>query len=167
LMQAGAAMDDEDLAVEAANKIDLFNLDRDQLSAHDIGEAASKVAVMSGVRQTLVRAQQKFAATPPGTVLDGRDIGTVVCPDADVKFFVTASPGIRAGRRFEEIINDGGEAVYDEILEDIRIRDERDTRRADSPLKPAHDAHLIDTSNMDIQTAFQAALAIIRKAQAV
>jgi len=166
LMHAGAQMDDEALAVEIAGDIDLLALDVEALSAHKIAEAASKVAVMSDVRSALVRVQRKFALTPPGSVLDGRDIGTVVCPDADVKFFVTASPGIRAGRRFEEIINAGGRAVFDEILEDIRIRDERDMNRPDSPLTPAGDAHLIDTSKMDIETAFQTALTIIRKVQA-
>jgi len=166
LLQAGAQLNDEALAIEAARKIDLPNLDRELLSAHFVGEAASKIAVMGGVRCTLVQLQQTFATTPPGAVLDGRDIGTVVCPDADVKFFITASPGIRAGRRFEEIISKGGDAIYDEILEDIRKRDERDMGRTDSPLKPAKDAHLIDTSKMDIETAFHAALAIIKQAQA-
>jgi cytidylate kinase len=165
LIERGLPLDDETVAIEIARKLDLFRLDRLILAGHQTGEAASKIAVMSGVRQALVEEQRKFATGTPGTVLDGRDIGTVVCPDADVKLFVTASPGVRAGRRFEELINNGVEAVYDDILADIRKRDERDMERHDSPLKPAEDAHLIDTSKMDIETAFQTALAITRKAR--
>ena len=167
LLQNSLPLDDEDLAVEIAENIDFSQLDGSVLSAHETGEAASRIAAMGGVRKTLVKAQQKFANTMPGAILDGRDIGTVVCPQADVKFFVTASPGVRAGRRFEEIINKGNDAVYDIILQDIRKRDERDMGRQDSPLKPAADAHLIDTSKMDIETSFQAALAIIKEVQAV
>ena len=161
LLQQNLPLDDEPTAIKIAKQIDLGSLDQSVLSAHEIGEAASKVAVMSGVRAALVEAQREFAVIKPGSILDGRDIGTVVCPNADAKFFVTATPGIRAGRRFEEIINKGGTANYDDILEDIRIRDERDMGRKDSPLKPAADAHLIDTSNMDIETAFQEVLKII------
>jgi cytidylate kinase len=131
------------------------------LSAHEIGEAASRIAVMPEVRKALVEAQQAFARRQPGTVLDGRDIGTVVCPDADVKLYVTASPAIRAGRRYEEIIATGGEADFGTVLADILKRDERDMGRADSPLKPADDAHLIDTSEMDISAAFETAKEII------
>ncbi len=161
LMQRGLALDDEAQAVAIANSIELAGLDREILSAHEIGEAASRVAVMSSVRKALVEAQRIFSKRLPGSILDGRDIGTVVCPNANAKFFITASPGIRAGRRFEEITGRGGDATFDEILNDIRQRDERDMARQDSPLKPAADAHLIDTSKMDIETAFQAVLDII------
>jgi len=167
LLQNNLPLDDEAVAVKIARTLDLSKLDRVVLSDHEIGEAASIVAVMGGVRRALVDAQRKFSKTLPGTILDGRDIGTVVCPEADIKFYVTASPGVRAGRRFEEIVNQGGEAVYDDILQDIRRRDERDMGREDSPLKPAEDAHLIDTSKMDIETAFQTAKAIVEKTLAV
>ncbi len=131
------------------------------LSAHGIGEAASKIAVMPSVRRALVEAQRGFAAREPGTVLDGRDIGTVVCPDAPVKLYVTASAEVRAKRRHDEIIAGGGMADFDTILDDIRRRDERDMGRADSPLKPADDAHLLDTSEMSIEAAFSAAKSFI------
>jgi cytidylate kinase len=131
------------------------------LAVHAVGEAASKVAVMPKVRRALVEAQRDFAATPPGAVLDGRDIGTVVCPDALIKFYVTASPEVRAQRRFEEILSQGGSAEYSEILADLKIRDARDSERADSPLKPAPDAHLLDTSEMGIEAAFEAARVLV------
>jgi cytidylate kinase len=167
LLQNDLPLDNEAVAVEIAKTIDLSKLDRAVLSDHEIGEAASIVAVMRSVRRALVDAQRKFSKTLPGTILDGRDIGTVVCPDANIKFYVFANPGVRAGRRFEEIINNGSNAIYDDILRDIRRRDERDMGREDSPLKPAEEAHLIDTSKMDIETAFQAAKAIIEKTLAV
>ena len=165
LLQADLPLDNEELAVVAAENIDLGALDRDILSAHEIGEAASKVAVMSQVRKVLVDQQRAFAAREPGAVLDGRDIGTVVCPDAQVKLYVTASPEVRARRRHLEAGEKGSGASYDAILDDIRRRDARDMGRADSPLKPAADAHLIDTSAMDIETAFKTALAIVDTAR--
>ena len=164
LMQVGLPLDNEELAAEAAQNIDLAGLDPEILSAHDIGEAASKVAVMPSVRRILVDAQREFATRPPGAVLDGRDIGTVVCPDADVKLYVIASPQTRARRRYQEIVSRGGDVEYEEILADIKRRDARDMGRDDSPLKPAADAHLIDTTSMDIETAFRTALAFIEKA---
>jgi cytidylate kinase len=164
LIQVGLPLDNEDLAVEVAEHIDLGALDRSVLSAHGIGEAASKVAVMPRVRTALVAAQRRFAASGRGAVLDGRDIGTVVLPDATAKLYVTASPEVRARRRHEEIIRNGGEARYDDILADLGRRDERDMSRADSPLKPAADAHLIDTTEMDIEAAFRTALDFIEKA---
>ncbi|TRA98323.1 (d)CMP kinase [Rhizobium rhizogenes] len=161
LLDAGLPLDDEGVAEKVALELDLAGLDRSVLSRHDIGEAASKIAVMTPVRRALVKAQQRFAAREPGTVLDGRDIGTVVCPDAPVKLYVTASPDVRARRRYDEILTNGGEADYDAIFAEVRQRDERDMGRADSPLKPAEDAHLLDTSEMSIEAAFQAARAII------
>ena len=158
LLQVGLPLDNEELAAEVASSIDLGALDREVLSTHEIGEAASKVAVMSSVRRALVEAQRKFAVSGEGAVLDGRDIGTVVCPDADVKLYITAAPEVRARRRHDEILSKGSAADYNEILADIEKRDERDMNRADSPLKPAEDAHLIDTSEMDIESAFRAAL---------
>ncbi len=161
LLDAGLPLDDENVAEKVALELDLAGLDRSVLSRHDIGEAASRIAVMTPVRRALVKAQQRFAAKEPGTVLDGRDIGTVVCPDAPVKLYVTASPDVRARRRHDEILANGGVADYDAIFAEVRKRDERDMGRADSPLKPAEDAHLLDTSEMSIEAAFQAARAII------
>ncbi|WKL22315.1 (d)CMP kinase [Agrobacterium tumefaciens] len=161
LLDAGLPLDDESVAEKVAMELDLAGLDRSVLSRHDIGEAASRIAVMTPVRRALVKAQQRFAAKEPGTVLDGRDIGTVVCPDAAVKLYVTASPDVRARRRHDEILANGGVADYDAIFAEVRKRDERDMGRADSPLKPAEDAHLLDTSEMSIEAAFQAARAII------
>lgn len=161
LLDAELPLDDEAVAEQVAREVDLGGLDRDVLSAHDIGEAASRIAVMTAVRRALVEAQQTFARRKPGTVLDGRDIGTVVCPDAPVKLYVTASPEVRARRRYDEILAKGGTADFDAIFEDVKRRDERDMGRADSPLKPADDAHLLDTSEMSIEAAFQAARSLI------
>jgi cytidylate kinase len=161
LLDRGLPFDDEAIAADVAQNLDLAGLDRAVLSAHAIGEAASRIAVMPSVRRALVEAQRGFAAREPGTVLDGRDIGTVVCPDAPVKLYVTASPEVRAKRRYDEILAGGGAADYGTILDDIRRRDERDMGRADSPLKPADDAHLLDTSEMSIEAAFSAAKSFI------
>lgn len=161
LLDRGLALDDESVAAEVARNLDLTGLDRSVLSAHAIGEAASKIAVMPSVRKALVEAQRQFAQKEPGTVLDGRDIGTVVCPYAMVKLYVTASADVRARRRYDEIIANGGEADFDAVFEDVRRRDERDMGRADSPLRPADNAHLLDTSEMSIEAAFSAAKAII------
>lgn len=164
LLDAGLPLDDEAVAEKMAREVELAGLDRDILSAHAIGEAASKIAVMPTVRRALVEAQRAFSTRAPGTVLDGRDIGTVVCPDATVKLYVTASADVRARRRYDEIIAKGGEAEYDDIFADVKKRDERDMGRADSPLKPADDAHLLDTSKMGIEAAFQAAKSLIDEA---
>lgn len=161
LLDAGLPLDDEQVAEEMARQLDLGGLDRSVLSRHEIGEAASKIAVMPSVRRALVEAQQAFSRREPGTVLDGRDIGTVVCPHAPVKLYVTASPEVRARRRFDEIIAGGGEADFEVIFADVKKRDERDMGRADSPLRPADDAHLLDTSEMSIEAAFQAAKSLI------
>jgi len=161
LLDAGKPLDDEAIAEETALHLDLAGLDRSVLSRHEVGEAASKVAVMPAVRRALVTAQRAFSLREPGTVLDGRDIGTVVCPEAPVKLYVTASPEIRARRRYDEIVAGGGAADYEAIFTDVKKRDERDMGRSDSPLKPADDAHLLDTSEMSIEAAFQAAKAII------
>ncbi len=161
LLDAGLPLTDEAVAEGVALNLDLGGLDRDVLSAHHIGEAASKIAVMPAVRRALVEAQRSFSTRLPGTVLDGRDIGTVVCPEAAVKLYVTASPEVRARRRYDEIIAKGLEADFDAIFADVKIRDERDMGRADSPLKPADDAHLLDTSEMSIEAAFLAAKTLI------
>ncbi|MCS4245219.1 cytidylate kinase [Rhizobium sp. BIGb0125] len=161
LLDANLPLDDEAVAEKVALELDLMGLDRSVLSRHEIGEAASKVAVMPAVRRALVEAQRKFATKQPGTVLDGRDIGTVVCPAAPVKIYVTASAEVRAKRRYDEILANGTAADYDAIFDDVKKRDERDMGRADSPLKPAEDAHLLDTTEMSIEAAFKAAKTII------
>lgn len=166
LLSQGLPLDDEAVAETAALGIDLARLDRDILSEHSVGEAASKVAVMAAVRRALVDKQRAFGKQLPGAVLDGRDIGTVVCPEAPVKLYVTASPEERARRRHAEIVSGGGEASYEQVLADIVRRDARDMGRTDSPLKPADDAHLLDTSEMDIETAFREARAIVDRALA-
>ncbi|MEM9278180.1 MAG: (d)CMP kinase [Pseudomonadota bacterium] len=163
LLQSGLPLDREELAEIVAENLDLAKLDREVLSAHEVGEAASKIAVMSNVRKLLVEMQRKFATSGKGAVLDGRDIGTVVCPDADVKLYITASPEARSGRRHREMDEKSGGSSYENILDDIKRRDERDMGRADSPLKPAKDAHLIDTTEMSIEAAFQTALALVEK----
>lgn len=161
MLAYGLPLDNVSAAETAARQIDLATLDREVLSAHAVGEAASQVAVIPGVRRALVEKQRDFAKAAPGAVLDGRDIGTVVLPDADVKLYVTASDEVRAGRRHREILRLGGSAEYEAILADIRRRDARDMGRADSPLRPAADAHLLDTSQMSIEAAFLAAKTII------
>lgn len=161
LLDAGLPLDDEAIAERIALSLDLAGLDRDILSSHGIGEAASKIAVMPAVRRALVEAQRRFSRRAPGTVLDGRDIGTVVCPESPVKLYVTASPEVRARRRYDEIIGKGQPADLAEIFADVKKRDERDMGRADSPLKPAADAHLLDTSEMSIEAAFLAAKSLI------
>ncbi|MBZ7923974.1 (d)CMP kinase [Ensifer adhaerens] len=161
LLDAGLPLDDEAVAEKMARDVELAGLDRAVLSAHAIGEAASKIAVIPAVRRALVEAQRVFSQREPGTVLDGRDIGTVVCPDAPVKLYVTASPEVRARRRYDEIVGNGQPADYAAIFEDVKKRDERDMGRSDSPLRPAEDAHLLDTSEMSIEAAFQAAKTLI------
>jgi cytidylate kinase len=161
LLDSGQPLDNEEIAVKVAEALDLGTMKREELAIHAVGEAASKIAVMPRVRQALVEKQREFARLAKGAVLDGRDIGTVVCPDAPVKLYVTASPEVRATRRYHEILARGNDADEAQILADIKLRDERDMGRADSPLKPAEDAHLLDTSKMTIEAAFEAAKSII------
>ncbi|SDR23302.1 (d)CMP kinase [Pseudovibrio sp. Tun.PSC04-5.I4] len=165
LLARGLPLGDEDVAISVAQNLDLDNLDRNQLSAHEIGEVASRIAVLPGLRVELVRLQRVFAEQEPGAVLDGRDIGTVVCPDATAKLFITASPVARAKRRTDELNGKGIPADLNEILVDLERRDERDSTRKDSPLKPAENAHLLDTTEMDIDSAFRAAVNIVEHAR--
>ena len=161
LLKRRLPLNDEDIALKTASLIDFGSLDRTHLSEHEIGEAASKVAVMGRLRKTLVDMQKAFAEQSKGAVLDGRDIGTVVCPDADVKLYIIATPEVRAERRYNEMVGKGEKADYNAILADLKRRDERDMKRAESPLKPAKDAHLLDTTKLSIEGAFAAACAII------
>ena len=158
LLAEGADLDDEDAAVATAAKLDLSTLDAKRLSSHAIGEAASRVAVMPRLRTALREKQRAFAAAPPGAVLDGRDIGTVVFPDAPAKLYVTASPETRARRRALEMREGGADMSEAEVLADLKRRDERDIARTNSPLKPAPDAYLLDTTDLDIEAAFRAAV---------
>ncbi len=158
LLATGADLDDEDAAVAAAATLDLDTLDAKRLASHAIGEAASRVAVLPRLRTALREKQQAFAATPPGAVLDGRDIGTVVFPDAPAKLYVTASPETRAQRRSLEMREAGSDISEAEVLADLKRRDQRDMARTDSPLRPAPDAYLLDTTDLDIEAAFRAAV---------
>jgi len=161
LIRHALPLDNVSAAETAARQVDLAKLDRAVLSAHAVGEAASKVAVYPTVRRILVEKQRDFAKTPPGAVLDGRDIGTVVCPNADVKIFVTASPEVRARRRAAELAAKGEPTDEATILADIVRRDARDQSRAVAPLRPAADAHVLDTTTLDVDGAFRAAVAIV------
>src|SRR5262249_14258560 len=136
-------------------------LDDEGLRTPGLAEAASIVARHAAVRAALLEFQREFASRPGGAVLDGRDIGTVVCPDADVKIFVTASSEVRAERRFLERKNRGEAVAYEEVLADIRRRDARDAERAAAPMRPAADAVLLDTSKLDIEAAFNTAVGVI------
>src|SRR5215467_12051884 len=146
VLAAGHRLDDAACAVAAAQTLDPTRFDEEALKSHAAGEAASIVSAIPEVRAALFRMQQDFAAVPPGAVLDGRDIGTVICPHADVKIFVTASPEVRAKRRAVEMRRQGQAADEAAILADIRRRDQRDTQRVIAPLRPAADAHILDTS---------------------
>lgn len=163
VLARGASIDDEQAAVECARSLDPETLSDPVLRQAGIGEAASIVARIELVREALLDFQREFARRKPGAVLDGRDIGTVVCPDADVKIFVTALPEVRAQRRYLERKSQGDDVTYDEVLEMIRQRDERDANRASAPMRPAEDAVLLDTTNLDIEAAFDAAVGLIKR----
>ncbi len=165
LMDAGHRPDDATWAVAAAKALDLTRFDEAVLKSQAVGEAASIVSPISEVRAVLVVLQRQFAAKPPGAVMDGRDIGTVICPNADVKIFVTASPEIRARRRAREFAQLGQAIDEAAVLADILRRDERDSTRAVAPMKPADDAHVLDTTSLDIDAAFKAALDIVERAR--
>ena len=139
-------------------------LDDPELRSEAVGALASKVSVHNAVRQALYRRQRAFALQPGGSVLDGRDIGTVIAPDADVKLFVTASVAARAQRRFAEMRNQGRAVTLDAITADIAARDARDMNRADAPLRPAHDALLFDTTNFNKDEAIEAAIEAVEQA---
>lgn len=166
LLETGADLADEARAVAAAMELDPEKFGNPILKTQAVGDAASMVSAIPRVREVLVSFQRQFASEPPGAVLDGRDIGTVICPDADVKIFVTATPEVRAARRAKEY-RSAGRAIDDAtVLADILKRDERDMSRAAAPLKQAADAHLLDTTNMDISTAIRAAIDIVEATRA-
>jgi len=148
-------------AVAAARALVPTDLDPSQLRTADVAQAASQVAVIPEVRQALVDFQRSFAARDGGAVLDGRDIGTVICPDADVKLFVTASAACRAERRFLELAPKDPDATRESVLADVQARDKRDRERETAPLIPADDAQVIDTTELDIAEAIAAAVGVI------
>ncbi len=165
LLDEGLPLDDEAAATAAARGLSLTDFDDARLRSREMGEAASVVAALPQVRAELVDLQRRFAARDEGAVLDGRDIGTVICPGARVKIFVTATPETRAQRRALELARRGEEVDYPTILADVKRRDERDSARAVAPLKPAADAVTLDTSDLDIEAAFRAAVAVVEKAR--
>jgi CMP/dCMP kinase len=166
LLAEGGDPDDHAAAAAVAMTLDPAEIDDPKVRSRQASEAASRVAVHHDVRVALREFQQSFAAQEPGAVIDGRDIGTVICPTAPVKIYVTASPEIRAERRWKQLAAAGEAVTYDDILADIRTRDARDAGRADSPMRPADDAVLLDTSEMTIEAAFDAARRIVEAARA-
>jgi cytidylate kinase len=171
LLRLGQQPDDPAAAADAAKHIDLIELNDPSLRDDRTAQAASKVAALPAVRTALLGLQRRFAASPPegpngavsGAVIDGRDIGTVVCPDAAIKFFVTASPEARARRRHQELLERYGESIYARVLQDMRERDERDRNRVVSPLTPAVDAVVIDTTALSPEAMFAVAMAHIQR----
>ncbi|MGB6352257.1 MAG: (d)CMP kinase [Pseudolabrys sp.] len=166
VLDAGRSPGDVAAAASAANALDPSRFDEVALKVHSISEAASIVSAIPEVRNALLSFQREFAARSPGAVLDGRDIGTVICPSADVKIFVTATPEVRARRRAAEYTAQGRNIDENAVLADIRRRDERDKSRAAAPLKQAPDAHLLDTTHLDIDAAIRAAIDIVEATRA-
>jgi cytidylate kinase len=161
MLDAGWALEDESRAARVAAELDMAVMDGKSLRGREMGEAASIVSAFGPVRDALLAYQRRFATQPGGAVLDGRDIGTVVCPSAEVKLYVTASPEERARRRHRELSTAGDETSYEAVLADIRRRDQRDETRSAAPLKRAEDAILLDTTALDADSAFAQALAIV------
>jgi len=166
MLDAGYSPDDAERATEIATRLDPTKFEENALKLQPITEAASVVAAIPQVREALINYQREFATRPPGAVLDGRDIGTVIAPGADVKLFVVDSPQVRAARRLRELRARGETADEHEVLADLLRRDERDSRRTAAPLKAAPDAHLLDTTHLGIDAAFRAAVDIIEAVRA-
>jgi len=163
IRRLGGSLEDVATATRVARSLDASTLSDPSLRDPGVGDAASIVAKIPEVRQALLDFQRDFALQEPGAVLDGRDIGTVVLPDADVKIFVVADTEVRARRRFNELAAHGEDVTYERVLDVIRRRDERDTSRSTSPMLPAADALLLDTTHLDIQAAFDAAVDLITR----
>jgi cytidylate kinase len=166
MLEGGHSLDDVAAAARIAQTLDLSKLDHEKLRSDAVGEAASRVAAIPGVRAALLKLQQDFARQEAGAVLDGRDTGTVIAPGADVKLFVTASPEERARRRHIELAARQTPVEYCVVISDIKKRDERDSGRSIAPLKPAPDAVLLDTTHLDIEAAFRAAIEIVEAPRA-
>ena len=163
MLAQGLDLDDGASAGRVAAALDPAELKDPALRGHGAGEMASRVAVHPEVRHALLAFQRDFARRPGGAVLDGRDIGTAVCPDADVKIYVTATPEVRARRRTAELNAKGRDVAYERILAEIAARDARDAGRSLAPLTRAPDAHVLDTTNLDPEAAFRAAVAIVER----
>lgn len=166
LLEAGADLTNEALAVAAAMELDPEKFGNPVLKTQKVGDAASVVSAIPKVREVLINFQRQFAVDPPGAVLDGRDIGTVICPDAEVKIFVVADPHVRARRRTLEARARGEQADEAAVLADILKRDDRDRNRAIAPLKAAPDAYLLDNSQLDIESGVRAAIDIVEAVRA-
>jgi cytidylate kinase len=163
LLDAGHSPNNQARAVAAADALDPAAFDEVALKSHAVGEAASVVSAIPDVRAALLTFQRNFAGKAPGAVLDGRDIGTVICPNAEVKIFVTAAPQVRARRRVLELQARGEPVDEAAVLADILRRDERDTSRAVAPLKQAADAVVLDTTALDADATFQAAIELVER----
>jgi CMP/dCMP kinase len=165
VLKAGGDPADEKSAIDAAQVLNPEDLDNTNLLGDEAAAAASKVAAIEAVRAILLTFQRRFANSPPGgasgAVLDGRDIGTVVCPEADVKFFITASAEVRAERRHKELLDRGEPSIYARVLQDMKVRDERDQSRSVAPLRPALDAMVVDTSELDANAVFKTAVDLV------
>jgi cytidylate kinase len=161
LIEQGHDLSDGAAATCAARGLALTDFDEALLRGREMAEAASVVAAIPDVRAALIDMQRSFALRPGGAVLDGRDIGTVICPQAESKIFVTASDEARATRRALELRARGEKVDYAAVLDEIRKRDQRDSRRAAAPLRPALDAIVLDTTKLDVEGAFKAALSIV------
>lgn len=166
VLDRGGSLDDAAAAEAVARALDAGQLsDTERLTGRGAGEAASRVAGYPGVRAALLEFQRTFANQPGGAVLDGRDIGTVIAPHAQAKLFVTATPEVRATRRWKQLTGRGEVIAYEDMLEDIIRRDQRDAGRGAAPMVQAEDAVLLDTTDMDIETAFDAARRIVEAAR--
>ncbi|MET0606391.1 MAG: (d)CMP kinase [Beijerinckiaceae bacterium] len=161
LLDAGTPLNDPVHATQAAQSLEIARIDEARLRGAEMGESASVVAAIPSVRASLIDVQRRFANQPAGAVLDGRDIGTVIAPNADVKILVTASVEVRAARRFKEALSRNENVDFETVLADIRRRDARDAGRSTAPLKAADDAIILDTSAMTIDEAFAAAQSIV------
>jgi cytidylate kinase len=166
LLRQGGDLDDEQAAAKVARRLNARCLSDPALRGARSGEAASRVAAHPAVREALFKLQRAFAARAGGAVIDGRDIGTVIAPDAQAKLYVTASPEERARRRWRQLSDAGEATTYDDVLADIERRDDRDAGRAEAPMKPAEDAVLLDTTEMTISAAADAARRIVEAARA-
>lgn len=163
MMDQGITLDDVDAAARIARGLDPATFDEKKLRGAEMGEAASVISALPAVREALIGLQRDFAGRRPGAILDGRDIGTVICPDAEVKIFVTATSEERARRRWLELSRSGDPISFEDVLADIHRRDARDSGRSTAPLRMAEDARLLDTTKLDIEAAFRVAVCIVEE----
>jgi cytidylate kinase len=163
MMDQGITLDDVDAAARIARGLDPATFDEKKLRGAEMGEAASVISALPAVREALIGLQRDFAGRRPGAILDGRDIGTVICPDAEVKIFVTATSEERARRRWLELSRSGDPISFEDVLADIHRRDARDSGRSTAPLRMAEDARLLDTTKLDIEAAFGVAVGIVEE----